>query len=317
MRVAPPVLLALAMGGCGLFLDDLSSESGDPSGDGGSPRDVSTAEPDPGDATTSDASNASDAGSDALTDTGIDAPKWTPRLDCDGAVLCEGFESISNIQPGQPCGVYFDQIDENNGEASIETTNPALGIRAARFASLANGTGSGQTLLIGDNNVALASGRSEIDIDFDMWLDYDPAQLDGDERRNLVGVYLKSTNTQANWEFGGLSLMAAKGLHGEMREFAAASSTVRTGAEDPFVTLGPPSRKAWHHYRLEMTFAKTKTGGMKIYVDGVLTGQLPSLLTRTNGSDGSTSFIFWVGASAGAGAPQLTALYDDVEVRTR
>lgn len=309
--------LALAIGGCGLFLEDLSSGEAPESDDGGAARDVSTAEPDAS-AETSDATADAEPDADGgAADTGVDAPAWTPRLDCDATVLCEGFESISNIQPGQPCGVFFDQIDENNGEASIETNNPALGMRAARFVSLANQTGAGQTLLIGDNDVGL-SGKSTIDVDFDLWLDYDPAAFDGSERRNLVGIFIESSKTQANWEFAGLSVMAGKGLHAEVREFASAASTVKKGAEDPHVELlGQPQLKSWHHVRLEVTFAKTATGGIKAYVDGALVGQLPALLTRTNASDGATKFIFWIGASAGVGSPPLTAIYDDVEVRTR
>lgn len=316
MRVTWTVIaVASAIGGCGLFLEDLSSGEPVAGDDGGSARDVTTAEPDtgppPNDATVDveDDTGAADAGSDA--------GKWAPRLDCDATVICEGFESISNIQPGQPCGVFFDQVDENNGEASIETNNPALGIRAARFASLGNQTGTGQTVLIGDNDAALG-GKSTIDVDFDLWLDYDPAAFDGSERRNLVGIFIESSKTQANWEFAGLSVMAGKGLHAEIREFASATSTVKKGAEDPHAELqGKPKLKTWHHVRLEVTFAKTATGGIRAWVDGVLVGQLPALLTRTNASDGATKFIFWIGASAGVGSPPLTAIYDDVEVRTR
>lgn len=312
--------LALAAAGCGLFLEDLSSGTPGDADDGGAARDVTTADPDTGSGGPPGSGDGGDGGRSetGAPDADAGAPKWVPRLDCDGAVICEGFEGITDIEPGQPCGVHFDQVDEYpGGEATIETNIPALGIRAAKFVSLANTSGQKQILLIGDNDAGL-NGRSIIDVDFDMWLDYDPAAFDGEERRNLVGIYITSSKAIDDWEFAGLSVSATKGLHAEMREFASASATVKKGTEDPAASLiGQPQLKSWHHYRLEVTFAKSSAGGVRAFVDGVQVAMLPNLITRTNASDSATSFVFWVGAGAGIGAPALTAIYDDVEVRTR
>lgn len=315
MRVVAVIACTLAsLAGCGRFLEDPSSGGEDPSsGDGGAAGRDATG-PDVLTPTGDAAGGGTDGASGADAS---DASKPAPRLDCDATVLCDGFEALTTLTGGMAAGVW-DQVDENLGNASIDTANPALGAKCASFVSPENTTGTPRTLLVGNNALPLPSGTAVVDVDFDMWLDFAPAAFDATDRRNLVGIFITSGKAMADWEFAGLSVMTNKGVHAEIREFAAATSTTKKPGEDPFATLTTQDlRGAWHHYRLEATFAKSATGGVKVFVDGIKRAETPLAITRTNAADSTTTFIFWIGAGAGVGSPALTARYDNVEVRTR
>jgi hypothetical protein len=135
-----------------------------------------------------------------------------------------------------------------------------------------------------------------------------------DDRRNFVGFWPYSDN-QANHEYAGISISDAKGLHAEIREYAAASATVKK--DDRYSTFPLSTLTGrFHHVHVEVRFARDTTGYLRVEVDGVVVAQIMNVVSRTNSSY-ADKFVFWIGANANPYTPAFSVRYDNVEVRTR
>lgn len=310
-----PFAAGCVLGGCGLFLDDLSTEP--PLADDAGAADAVAADV-AVDARARDVETPDDVvAPPVIEDLDGSAPDGDASrvLDCDATVLCDGFEGRKTL-PEAPVGEWRDN-QLVYGTVSIVDGNAAGGQSYVDFVSPANTTQTSRILLLGDNELGIANNVSPTVVaDFDMHV-YGYASLGPGERRNFIGVYLYSDNSNGNQEYAGLSISATKGLHAEMRKYASASSTSRDGDDDPYDSFPLTTLTGrWHHVRMEMRFARDTSGGMKVSVDGAEVASIANIVSRTNQST-APMFVFWIGNNAGAGTPAFNVRYDNVEVRTK
>lgn len=309
---------AIALVGCGLMLEDLSTGGDVADGDdgGGALSDGSVVErdqdaPSPPEAGLPDAPIVDDldAGPDAAdADAG-----WPFELDCTGTVLCDGFEGRTDLLAA-PVGRWNDSHTDAGGTTSFSSQSPAAGLRSINFVSPANPTGATKLLFLGANDLDFTSETPTIVLDFDVHIyRYEP--FPAGTVRSLIGVMLYSNNADTHKEYAGIRISAEKGLHAEIREYASPTATQRK--DDRYKTI--PITKLtgwWHHVHLEATFSKTATGKLEVSIDGENVASIRNLITRTNGSV-NKKFVVWVGATAPPGVPPISVRYDNVELRVR
>lgn len=311
MRSLTFAAIAVAAAGCGLFLDDLSTVDPEVAREAGP--DAIGADVTPGPPV--DAGADREDGSVLESLDASDAADGTFALDCDGTVLCDGFEGRTTL-PEAPVGEWRDN-QLAGGTIAIVTGNAAAGQGYVDFVSPANTSTSSRLLLLGDNQLVFSNNESPTVVaDLDMHI-YGYAPLGTGDRRNFIGIYPYSNNSDGNQEYAGLSIAQTKGLHAEMRKYASAASTVRQGTDDPYDSFPLTTLTGgWHHVHLEARFARDATGSMTVAVDGVQVASIANVISRTNGST-ANMFVFWIGDNAGPETPGFNVRYDNVEVRTK